>query len=146
MTHEFLEEMLTLKDIYQFKFKKINPLIVENIQDLHILFKESVILDDYLIGKFSFFMFENTNFYYKIKFFKRGKLETMSSSAKMKVILGVKQSGIKIDDEFLKYFIKIIEINLFEVLCYQDTKYKVNPSNIIIEVESDNSDNKLCEE
>lgn len=138
--------MLTLKDIYKFSFKRVNPSIVENVQDLQLLFKESIVLDDSLIGKFSFFMFENTRFYYKIKFFKRGKLETMSSAIKMKVILGVKQNGIKIQDEFLKYFIKIIEINLFEVLCYKDTKYNVSPSNIIMEIESDNSDNKLCED
>ena len=144
--HEFLEEMLTLKNIYHFNFKKINPSIVENVQELHHLFKESAILDECLIGKFSFLMFEETYFFYKVKFFNKGKNEKNGSSAKMKVIVGVQQKVMKIQQDFLDYFIKIIIINLFEVLCFKETKYSLNPSNIIMEIESDNSDNKICEE
>jgi len=119
-------------------------MIVQNAHELHMLLKESVILEECLLGKFSFFMFENTSFLYKIRFLKNNKNpEKNGVNTKMKVIFGVNQRGIKADKGFLEYFIKIIMINMFEVLTFKESKYYVAPTNIIMEIESDNSENKI---
>ena len=145
----FQSQWLLATNIHTYKFDNINPLIISDINDLHLLIKESIILNENcLIGKFSFFMLENTEIFYKILILKNEKhllLKILIGAVTLKenVYFVNENSNDKGKLQFLNYFIRFVVLNMFEVLLIKTTKYDIQPNNIILELESDNSDDKL---
>jgi len=65
----------------------------------------------------------------------------------LKILLGIATlRGKKITKEerdFIAYFTRLIIFHMIEIFTFKETKYDIKPESVIIELESDNSDNKL---